>query len=407
MNYKKNTNKVLFFLKTLLLSPVIIFIILIYPIVRIKIFEIETRAIGHMSLPIEIFASEVKQKIHNKKKTIYIWFPNKKISNKFLYKKWKKVFLILPRVILEPVYIFFMKTKKIFGKTFLIPYRHWSEEDVNKSWQDKDIYDVLIQTRPNIIFSKNEIKKGNKYLSKLNIKKNDRFVLFFLRNPYYYIQNKIYQSYQVNLRDTVSLDYYSSVDYLNSINCKTILMGANYDVKEENKSLIYYNQSCDRGDFLDIFLPFNCKYMVASASGISTMPALNRKKTLIINFSELNRFGHIDSYYYPLYIPKKFRSLKTGSLITYKEVLDLKLSEYIFNDELERAGFKIEENTRSEITEAVKEMEYFINYGKQLDNSELAIQNKFEEIYFNKFNYRIKYTKICTSFLKKNRDLFI
>jgi len=408
MSYLKYIKKFIFLLKIIILSPLIIFIILIYPILRIKIFEIETRAIGHMALPMEIFSSEVKKKIHNDSRTIYLWFTNEKIANKFLLKKWKENFIVLPRIILEPIYRFFINKKIKFGKFFLIPYRSWQERKKNNIfWQDKDIYNVLIKTEPNIIFSKNEINMGNRYLSNYNTSNDDAFVVFFFRNPSYYVDNKIIPNYKINLRDQLKLDYYRSVDYLNSINYKTFLLGHNYEIKRKNKNLIYYNQSSYKNDFLDIFLPFHCKFMVCNASGINCIPAMNRRKRLMINFSELYAFDHIDSHYTPILLPKKFRSIESKNLLTYSEVLDLELSRYLYEDDLKNAGFEVIENTESEIYDAVKEMEYFNKNGKLLDTSSNDIQEKFVELCFNKFNYKMKYTKISSSFLKENKDLFI
>tara|TARA_B100000579_G_scaffold355198_1_gene310450 strand:+ start:4511 stop:5809 length:1299 start_codon:yes stop_codon:yes gene_type:complete len=394
-------------IKILLLSPLIILIIIIYPIVRIKIFEIETRAIGHMSLPMEIFASEIKEKIHNCNRTIYLWFPNKKIANYFLFSKWKQKFIILPRVILEPIYLFFKSKNIKFGNKFLIPYRHWNRnKSAEEFWQDKDLFDVLIKTKPNISFSKNEIEKGNKYLNNFGINLNDPYVIFFFRTPDYYLKNKSISDYKINLRDQVSFNYYESINYLNSINYKTFLLGENYKINKKINNLIYYNKSKDKSDFLDVFLPFNCKFMVSSASGISTIPIMNRRKVLYINFSELYRHHHIDSKFIPFYIPKKFRSISSGTILTYSEVLKLNLSEFTFQEELKKTGFEIIENTKDEILDAIKEMDYFLKHGKSKEDDTDDIQEKFNETYFNKFHYKIKYTKICSSFLKKNRDLF-
>ena len=119
--------------------PIILIIILLRPFIKIKIGEIETRAIGHSSLSIEIFLCEIyNRNIKKKNSEIYLFFVNKKISNKFLYKKFKKKFIIFPRLILEPLFKFFLN-KKIF-KEFLVPYRHWK---LKKKWQIIDINNVL------------------------------------------------------------------------------------------------------------------------------------------------------------------------------------------------------------------------------------------------------------------------
>ncbi len=136
------------FLKTVKLAqivicmPIIFCIVLIYPLIKIKIFEIETRAIGHFSRCIDIFLSEIEAGIHPKKKTLYICFPNKRIANNFLLKKWREKLLILPRIIFAPIFLFFKKIP--FGYLFLAKYRHWRENDSwKKPWQAYDLYSVL------------------------------------------------------------------------------------------------------------------------------------------------------------------------------------------------------------------------------------------------------------------------
>ena len=79
--------KIYFFLiYSLVIIPILSVLLFLRIFLRFNIIELETRAIGHFSLPVEIFLCEIlKKKVDNKK--FYIWFPNRKISNNFLYKK--------------------------------------------------------------------------------------------------------------------------------------------------------------------------------------------------------------------------------------------------------------------------------------------------------------------------------
>ena len=104
--YKNIFNKIIKLIHILMCLPLMLGIILIYPLIKIKIFEIETRAIGHFSRTIDIFLSEIEAGIHPKKRILYICFPNKRIANNFLLKKWREKLIILPRIFLEPIYLF-------------------------------------------------------------------------------------------------------------------------------------------------------------------------------------------------------------------------------------------------------------------------------------------------------------
>ena len=66
-------------------------VILIYPIFKIKIGNIQSRTIGNGSIAYEIFYYEMKEKDLKKKNEFYIWFTEKKISNEFIIKKFKRI----------------------------------------------------------------------------------------------------------------------------------------------------------------------------------------------------------------------------------------------------------------------------------------------------------------------------
>jgi hypothetical protein len=181
----------IFYFFILLNIPTAVFIILISPIYRIKVGELEMRSIGHCCMTMEIFFGELDLNIHEKKSK-YIWFINdsisyfaKKISNKFLLEKWKEKVSIGPRFIFEPLfYIFrFLRTFGI-GKNFLIPYRHWLDHSVEPPWQIVDIYNVLEKTPPQITFSAEEEEIGRSYLEKHGLEK-EKYICFFARTSEY------------------------------------------------------------------------------------------------------------------------------------------------------------------------------------------------------------------------------
>ena len=64
-------NKIIFFSLYLINLPLLILIILIYPIFKIRINELETRSIGHFSITTEIFLSEIENNIHKNKRGIF------------------------------------------------------------------------------------------------------------------------------------------------------------------------------------------------------------------------------------------------------------------------------------------------------------------------------------------------
>jgi putative glycosyltransferase (TIGR04372 family) len=396
------TKKIIILFQIILLSPFIVLIIFIYPIIKIKIFEIETRSIGHFSKPIEIFLSELKLNIHQKK-TIYIWFPNKFISNKFLFKKWNEIILIFPRIIIEPIFFFFKKIP--YGSFFLTPYRHWSKYNSWKNpWNAIDIYNVLEKTNPNLIFSATEKEKGNNYLKKYGISLDNNYICLAVRSPNYYFNKGIIKENKINLRDSDFKTFAKGTQYLSEKNYKIFNLGEKIGNEGTHNNIILYNNSNDKSDFLDIFLLFHCSFVLSTGFGLDFIPQLNRKKRFLINFSQIDSIWAID-YDVDLFTPKKFKSLTTGKLVPYSDVLKLNLSKYNYLSDLNRDGYDCVSNSEEEILSAVQEIEFFYNKKKYLSDEMDYLNKKFREIYYYYTGYKINRIKICDSFLRKNKDL--
>ena len=397
---KNILNKIIKLIYILICLPLILSIILIYPFIKIKIFEIETRAIGHFSRCIDIFLSEIEAGIHPKKRTLYICFPNKRIANNFLLKKWKEKLIILPRIFLAPIFLFFKKAP--FGSLFLAQYRDWRVNNSwKKPWQSHDLYGVLSENKKNLIFSTREKNEGSKFLKKngLNI---DNYIGLILRSPNYYFENKI-SPFKKNLRDSDLKNFSLALQHLSKKNYKILNFG-HKDTNQKIDNLIMYNNSDEKNDFNDIFLPYYCSFMISSGLGLDNITTLNRRKRFLVNFSEIFAFWEIDDDV-ELMIPKKFQNLNTGKFIPYSEVLKLDLSNYNYLEDLNNSGYDCVSNTPEEILGAIEEIEYYHRKNKYLNNDMDFYNEKFRKIYYNHFGYKIKKTKICNSFLKLNKDL--
>lgn len=391
----------------LILSPIIFFIIILRFFLNIQIIEIETRAIGHMSLPIEVYLSEISNKVH--KKGICFAFKNSTIANKFLYQKIKQKFFVLPSIIVKPIYIFFNK-KIIYdfiGKKFTSDFRHWKQRKIHTvgTWQEQDIHNVLPRTQPSISFNENETILGKNLLLKLGIDfPNDEYICIHHRTPHYFFKKKIIKEFRYNLRDLRNENYFKTFDYLNSNNFKVVSMGEKMKKKIKDE-VIYYNNENIKNDFLDIFLLFNCKFMISDGSGISNVALLNRKKRLYINFAQIFSINLSDSLYTPFILPKKFKKINTNEYLSYSEVLKKGLSELTYIDELNKFGYDIEDNSEDEILNATKEMNFYLENNDYL-NYNSSLDKKFNNLLEKNTNTTLRKSKIPFSYLKNNIELF-
>jgi putative glycosyltransferase (TIGR04372 family) len=381
----------------------LLLIIILYPVIKIKIIEIETRAIGHSSISLEIFLAEVKNGIINKKRTIFLCFTNKKITNNFLLNKWKNYFYIKNFFFLEIPWIILTKYYCI-GKFFL-PYRNWRN---HKIWQQKDVHNLLPKTKPFIIFNDQEIKLGRKLLNKIGIKNSDKYFCFFARDHAYRSQFEV--GGKDSARNSSIKAQLKGIELITNDNLKAIRVGSVVVEKLNtiNSNIIDYSSSNLRSDFLDVFLIFHCKFMISTSSGIEQIALLNRKKILLVNFIDFNGLKAFpNDIYYPIILPKKFYNLKTKKILTFKEAFQLKLyRDNLYKNDLQNINLALLDNTEDEIKNAIIEMNNFINSSAEIPFFNDCKNKEFWDIYEHYYNCRPnECMQLSKSFLNINSFL--
>ena len=116
-NYISSYRSNIFFF--LLSIPLALLIIIVSPLIKIKIGELQSRKIGAFSSSIEIYLAEIKLKLVKIKiNEIHLFYCNHKICNEYILNHWKKNLIILPRVILEPIFFSFNSSKYL--QNFLV-----------------------------------------------------------------------------------------------------------------------------------------------------------------------------------------------------------------------------------------------------------------------------------------------
>ena len=400
---KKLTFNFIGYLFILLNIPTAIFIILISPIYRIKVGELEMRSIGHCAITMEIFFGELDLNIHEKKSK-YIWFVNddigcwsRKISNKFLLKKWKEKVSIGPRFIFEPLFYIFRFLRAFgIGDKFLIPYRHWLDHSDEKPWQIVDIHNVLEKTSPQIKFNQEEERIGRAYLEKHGLEK-EKYICFYSRTSEYRGDD------QKSIRDSdIKTQIYGIEKLCREKNLKAVRLGYSPKTKlETNDVIIEYSNSSDRSDFLDFYLGFHCKFLAGGDSGVVQIPMMNRKKVLHLDNAIVPFLNLVTNSYIPIILPKKFKDLKNNKFLTYSDVVKKKLPSFeIFPKYLE--NYIAVDNTEIEIYHALKEMNDYLDGHLRFDET---LQIKFWKTIHNNRPPNHGCVKISPNFLLKNIDL--
>lgn len=386
-------------IKLFFLTPVILLLLVIRIFKNFRINKIISHKIGHLATPMEIYVCEYKE---NPNKIPIIWFFDKRIANKFLKKQWSKKLIILPRFILEPIYILFRKYE--FFNFFLEDFSNESElvkrtlKDGVKQIDDKE---VLLKHKQSIEFNDKEKNDGENYLKNIDFQ-NKKLVLFSSRTSAFHDEKE--ESYRnSNINNQIL-----GIKFLVSNNYKALRIGKNEIEKINfvNQNIIDYAISDDRSDFLDVYLGSKCEFMISSDSGINQLADLFRKPILIIDHYYCSSYERYASKV--IVLPKKFKNLNTGKLIgfveAYKKLLNI---DYSCNpSKVNKLGFEVIDNNEFEIKDATESMLELINNGFHLDEI-LQKQKKFWNDLENNLGYKPNNKVIiCPNFYSKNINLF-
>lgn len=383
------------------------------PLLKIRLLQIETYNIGHMSQPIEIHLNEKKLNLINNN-LLDIYFPNKEISNSYLWKKWREILQIkipdkILRFFFEPIFIIALKKN---NKKMLIPFRHHRKNlnynvtnrnnATDKTWQSNDINNVLDKTDPLINFTKKEIESGYKFLKKNNILINDKIILLISRDPKYWHDNSSKKvSSEYTCRDQDINIFKDAVEHLCSQNYKIIRMGKNMEKKLDinNSNFFDYAFSSERSDFLDIFLFKVCYFVISTGSGLDNVSSLFRKNIIHINYGDLVMMNYLNNNI-KLFFPKNFYYIKNNIKLNILEIQKILLehSNIIDCQELLKKthiGYKNIDNTH--IKDACIEM---VNYCKNgLDDETIILNKNLKDQIKNKYNMKFK-TNFCKTYFK-------
>ena len=391
-------NKIIWFFLFLINLPILILIIIINPFIKIRINELETRSIGHFSISTEIFLAEIKNNIYKNERTIFLWFINKKISNKYLLKKWKENIFLGPRIILKPLFLMILKLN--FLKFLRSPFRHWLEIKNKNKWQLRDKYNLLRKTKPFIKLNDQENYSFNGLLKKFNLKKNE-YICFFARSHHYLNQPIALRDANINNQALALSKICKKYKY------KAVRMGGKNQskIKQKNPLIIDYAKSMRKNDMFDILLPMNCKFMIGTDSGISYIPILNRKKILIVDHTAMHDIEYLPDDYVSLIIPKKFKRISDNKILNYSKVFELGLNKIYYEKDLRSMGYKTILNSKKEVYLAVEEMNNLVDL-KKTQTEDSTLQKIFWRAVYK--YYKVKpprFVKVSNSFLSLNKKI--
>jgi len=246
---------------------------------------------------------------------------------------------------------------------------------------DRDIYNILDRTSPNLYFTPEEEEKGCQMMRKLGIPINSKIICLIVRDAeylnYFYSAND--WSYH-NHRDSNIQDYRLAIETLANRGYYIIRMGAK--VREplniSHPRVIDYASNGMRTEFMDIYLGAKCFFAISTSTGWDAIPYIFRRPIAYVNMVPLGILFTFSPKF--IAITKHHISKLDGRELAMKEIFSRNVgfctSNYEFNDK----GVKLVDNTPEEIRDLVVEM---------ADRLEGVFQSKPEDKYLQSTFWRI------------------
>ena len=292
--------KVVFFLQIIVCSPIILFIVIIWPILKIRIGVIKSRSFGHIAIP-EIYLCDKKFGLY-KKNEIVLWYHHKQIANKYLLEKRKEQLIFLPGILLHPIQNLFCKFK-FTHKHIYYKIDYDQNGKIKKIIYDKSRtnQEFLKQTTSSIKFSNDEIKTGDNYLKKNYINDNDKIVLFASRSPIYRNENFI------SVRNSKITTQIKAIKFVIENGYNAIRVGRDKidQFNINTKKFFDYTFADYQSDFLDIYIFSKARFIISGTTGINELATIMRIPELLVDFTLFHTLSdRFNEAYNPIILPK-------------------------------------------------------------------------------------------------------
>lgn len=392
--------KIILTLLITILSPFFVLIIrLISPVFLIRFQHIRVNRIGHLSIDVELYLCENDKGINiPKQKYIDIFFYDRKISNKVLFKKWKKLIIILPYYFVKPIVDLNNFISFDSHKYLIKPYE--------KFHNNHEIYHLLEETKIHLTFDDIETKVYDDFLRKCGLLKESKFVCLVVRDSAYL--NSSGSKYHAHRNCNIDNFIYVS-EKLTKLGYFVFRMGAivNKKMKTKNPKIIDYATNGMRTELLDLYLCSKCDFCISTSLGLDSLTDLFRKPLLITNFVPIGKLRFERKKVITIF-KHHFSNLQNQN-ISMMQIKELNLQNSFKKIDFDREGIKLIENTEEEIYQSALDLLQLIKK-KNFKSDEIHFVDKFNlkynNIFFKKSNMLNKMnSSVAPSYIKNNQYL--
>ncbi|HBR15749.1 MAG TPA: hypothetical protein DD723_09485 [Candidatus Omnitrophica bacterium] len=386
----------------ILAIPVVFFIVVLKPFMRVRFLKLRSDRLGHYGYEPERYLCQRDAGLHGPP-NFDIFYNEGNVCNKQLKKMWESKLLVLriPHIalLMTQVRLLLRKLPGCGEHVFEIQ----GIGDFHPSWS-------LCRTQPHLQFTPQEEEAGQEALRKMGIPSGAQYVCIYGRDSAYLNQafssrDWTYHDY----RDDDIQTYLMAAEMLTTRGHYVIRMGHHVKeaLKTTNPMIIDYAAKGYRTDFLDIYLPATCRFFLGNPSGLVAIPAIFRRPIAYVNFSQPPGFYNWDLN--GIFIYKRVWKQEEKRFFSYQEMLELNLPIHCCRKdlpEIARLGeIDIVDNTPQEIQTLAMEMDDRIN-GRypRMTGEDRSLLKRFKALYPH-IHDDVKFSTIGAEFLRENADL--
>ena len=395
-------NKTKYIFLMFLLSPFLIFIVLIKPIFFVRFGNLNTQRIGCFSSAEQYLLDNMHKK--SKEKSLDIWIIDNYVCNKQLLVVLKRKFLII-----KELHVFY-NVLKLISKYINIYSKHIIFTSHARYYSHFSHIVPVDKYSCQLNLTRKEIIKGESILKSFGIPAKAKIVCIACRDNLYLKKRYPSKDFSYhNYRDINVDNYIPTIKALIKKNFYVVRMGqvSNKKINIKSNKFIDYPFHPLKNDFMDFFFAYKCYFWICNNVGLDEVARVFRKPLLDLNMAPLAGLKITSKKtLLCLKVHKNYNNKK----LSLNEIFDSGVANAGHSEEYRRKKIKLNELNASQIKDIVLEMIKLMKDSWKIKNkNDLKLQKKFKKLYLSrikKIDPKCSYKKVnalySLVFLKKN-----
>jgi putative glycosyltransferase (TIGR04372 family) len=357
---KTVSRRLIIFLFTLLVFPIVLVIRVIKPWCWIRFGWFLGSRIGHFAFDVEYYLSERKVGLHPEKAIDVFFYRAGKPANAFFAKMTERYLSVYNWI--EPLLIANNWIPGGDQHRILPAYDNYDSRDKNG---------LLKRVEPQLSFSKEENKMAHSFLKSIGIGQQ-KFVCMIIRDSAY-LKNADYHNY----RDVDISIFKEAALALAEKGYWVFRMGkvVHEPFKSDHPRILDYANSEYRSDFLDIWLMANCFFCISTGTGLDEVARIFRRPAVYVNNIPLHQ---LVTYDHVITVPKHLVWKEINKQLTLSEHLAY---PYLHTDQYDNEKILVVDLTPKDIKQAVLEIEARLNGTWKDSEEDQRLQDRFWKIF--------------------------